>query len=73
MAASLPTLPPPSLPALPSPKSWSHLQEYTVVSNEVFQELKERNITLEDDCDISYASILHEDEMFLWLPKDNKL
>ncbi|EXK75625.1 hypothetical protein FOQG_19608 [Fusarium oxysporum f. sp. raphani 54005] len=64
---------PSSLPALPSPKSWSHLQEYTVVSNEVFQKLKELNITLEGDCEISYASILHEDEMFLWLPKDNKL
>ncbi|EXL67491.1 hypothetical protein FOPG_16385 [Fusarium oxysporum f. sp. conglutinans race 2 54008] len=61
------------LPALPSPESWSHLQEYTVVSNEVFQELVKRNITLEDDCYMTDASILHEKKTFLWIPKDNKL
>ncbi|EXK77670.1 hypothetical protein FOQG_17633 [Fusarium oxysporum f. sp. raphani 54005] len=61
------------LPALPSPESWSHIQEYTVVSNEAFQGLVKRSITLEDDCHMTDASILHEKKTFHWNPKDNKL
>ncbi|CVL09357.1 uncharacterized protein FMAN_15515 [Fusarium mangiferae] len=61
------------LPALPSPKSWSHFQEYTVVSNEVFRELQNRTTIPENDCHMVNASELHKDKMFLWLPKDNNL
>ncbi|KAF4342959.1 hypothetical protein FBEOM_3049 [Fusarium beomiforme] len=61
------------LRALPPPPWLSHSQDYTVVTKEVFRELKNRGVPLEDDCGVITARELHHKGMVLWLPPNQEL
>ncbi|CVL09356.1 uncharacterized protein FMAN_15514 [Fusarium mangiferae] len=59
-----------SAPALPAPKGWPQGQPYSVVTNNVFQELERQGVILKETCYWAPIEAYHDKGEYLWIPQN---